>query len=103
VAAGPDRRLRSDVRPGRTRAAEIPGATPEHAAEVAEDLRAAIEQMPVAGLHVTMSFGVSASPPGEFDYESVFAEADMALYEAKHAGRNRVRTRDAIALAAQAA
>ena len=81
----------------------LPGATPEHAAEVAEDLRAAIEQMPVAGLHVTMSFGVAGSTPGEFDYESVFAEADMALYEAKHAGRNRVRTRGAIALAAQAA
>jgi diguanylate cyclase (GGDEF)-like protein len=78
----------------------LPGATPEHAAVVAEDLRAAIERMPVAGLHVTMSFGVAGSSPGEFDYESVFGEADMALYEAKHAGRNRVRTRGAVALAA---
>jgi diguanylate cyclase (GGDEF)-like protein len=78
----------------------LPGATPEHAATVAEDLRAAIEEQPVAGLHVTMSFGVAGSAPGDFDYESVFAEADMALYEAKHAGRNRVRTRGSIALAA---
>jgi diguanylate cyclase (GGDEF)-like protein len=78
----------------------LPGATPEHAAMVAEDLRAAIEGQPVAGLHVTMSLGVAGSVPGAFDYESVFTEADLALYEAKHAGRNCVRTRGAIALAA---
>ena len=78
----------------------LPGASAEHAATVAEDLRAAIERMPVAGLHATMSVGVAASSPGEFDYESVFAEADVALYEAKHAGRNCVRTRGAITLAA---
>jgi diguanylate cyclase (GGDEF)-like protein len=78
----------------------LPGATPEHAAEVAEDLRAAIADMPVAGLHVTMSFGVAASAPGEFDYESVFYEADLALYEAKHGGRNQVRVRGSVALAA---
>jgi diguanylate cyclase (GGDEF)-like protein len=78
----------------------LPGATAEHAAGVAEELRAAIERLPIAGLHVTMSFGVAGSTPGEFDYESVFSEADVALYEAKHAGRNLVRTRGAIALAA---
>jgi diguanylate cyclase (GGDEF)-like protein len=78
----------------------LPGAHPEHAATVAGELRAAIERMPVAGLHVTMSFGVAGSAPGEFDYESVFAEADLALYEAKHAGRNRVATRGSVALAA---
>jgi diguanylate cyclase (GGDEF)-like protein len=78
----------------------LPGSSPEHAATVAEDLRAAIEGMPVAGLHVTMSFGVAGSAPGDFDYESVFGEADIALYEAKHAGRNRVCTRGAIRLAA---
>ena len=78
----------------------LPGASPEHAAVVAEELRSAVERMPVAGLHVTMSFGVAASEPGEFDYESVFTEADLALYEAKHAGRNRVRTRGSVALAA---
>ena len=78
----------------------LPGADPDHAAEVAEDLRCAIEALPIAGLHVTMSFGVAGSAPGEFDYESVFEEADHALYEAKHGGRNRVCTRGAIALAA---
>jgi diguanylate cyclase (GGDEF)-like protein len=78
----------------------LPGANPDHAAEVAEDLRHAVENMPIAGLHVTISFGVAGSTPGEFDYESVFEEADHALYEAKHGGRNRVCTRGAISLAA---
>lgn len=37
-----------------------------------------------AGLRMTISFGVSASArDGEFDYKTVFAEADAALYEAK--------------------
>ena len=34
----------------------------------------AIATEPSAGLYVTMSFGVSASPPGEFDYERTFAD-----------------------------
>jgi GGDEF domain-containing protein len=43
------------------------------------------------GLRVTMSFGVSASAPQEaFDYKTVCAEADAALYEAKRKGRNAV-------------
>jgi diguanylate cyclase (GGDEF)-like protein len=71
----------------------LPGADCDQAAVVAEDLRRAVADTPVAGLTVTMSFGVSAAAPGEFDYESVFARADLALYEAKHAGRDCVRTR----------
>jgi PleD family two-component response regulator len=49
---------------------------------------------------VTMSFGVAASAPGEFDYESVFYEADLALYEAKHGGRDQVRMHGSVKLAA---
>jgi diguanylate cyclase (GGDEF)-like protein len=41
----------------------LPGAQPEHAAAVAGELRAAIERMPGAGLHVTMSFGVARVRP----------------------------------------
>jgi PleD family two-component response regulator len=38
-----------------------------------------------------MSFGTAASAPEEvFDYATVFATADAALYEAKHSGRDRV-------------
>jgi diguanylate cyclase (GGDEF)-like protein len=69
----------------------LPGGDAAKGAVVAESLRAAIADEPIAGLLVTMSFGVSASPPGDFDYDKVFAEADIALYRAKREGRNRVR------------
>jgi diguanylate cyclase (GGDEF)-like protein len=68
----------------------LPGADLAKAAEVAEGIRAAIADAPMAGLLVTMSFGVSASPEGAFDYDNVFAQADLALYRAKQDGRNRV-------------
>jgi diguanylate cyclase (GGDEF)-like protein len=69
----------------------LPGADGRQAAEVAETLRHAIADDPIAGLLVTISFGVSASDPGEFEYDAVFAEADIALYRSKQDGRNRVR------------
>jgi diguanylate cyclase (GGDEF)-like protein len=71
----------------------VPGADCERATAIAEDLRRAISDAPSAGLLVTISFGVSASRPGEFDYEVVFAEADLALYEAKKRGRDQVCAR----------
>lgn len=69
----------------------LPGAGAEDAAQVAERLRAVIEANTSAGLSLTMSFGVSASSSGAFDYSSVFAEADRALYAAKAGGGNCVR------------
>ena len=69
----------------------LPGADSVQAAEVAEALRSAIADEPIAGLMVTISFGVSASEPGEFAYDDIFAEADLALYRSKQDGRNRVR------------
>jgi diguanylate cyclase (GGDEF)-like protein len=71
----------------------LPGASLERAQHVAEQLRASVADHPVAGLLVTMSFGVTASPPGDFDFDGAFVAADIALYEAKHAGRDNVRTR----------
>ncbi len=71
----------------------LPGATLEQATKVAEDLRRAIANHPVADLLVTMSFGVTASRAGEFNYDTAFVAADDALYEAKHAGRDSVRSR----------
>jgi diguanylate cyclase (GGDEF)-like protein len=72
----------------------LPGADGAQAAEVAEALRSAIADDPIAGLLVTISFGVSASDPGEFEYDHIFAEADLALYRSKQEGRNRVRVND---------
>jgi diguanylate cyclase (GGDEF)-like protein len=69
----------------------LPGADLAHTTELAEAMRAAVAAQPLGGHPVTMSFGTAASAPDDgFDYEAVFAEADAALYEAKHSGRNRV-------------
>jgi diguanylate cyclase (GGDEF)-like protein len=81
----------------------LPGSDLEHAEAGAERLREAVaEGAMTAGVRLTMSFGVSASEPGEaFDYEAVFARADAALYEAKHGGRDMVVAgRDRAAVAA---
>jgi diguanylate cyclase (GGDEF)-like protein len=69
----------------------LPGATLAEAEEVAERLRSSIGAAPVAGQPVTMSFGVAASPDGEpFDFDALYARADLALYRAKRSGRDRV-------------
>ena len=75
----------------------LPGATPEVAAKLAEDLRAAISGKPVAGCDVTMTLGVAASDGTDgFDGAALLGAADAALYAAKAAGRDRVLV-DAVA------
>jgi diguanylate cyclase (GGDEF)-like protein len=82
----------------------LPGADLAQAGAVAEQLRQAVECEPMGGgVPVTISCGVAASArDGSFDFESAFAEADAALYQAKRLGRNRVcdRTSDAAAVPA---
>jgi diguanylate cyclase (GGDEF)-like protein len=78
----------------------LPGATPQDAAALAEDLRAAIASQPLAGLEVTMSFGVAGSGDAGFDGRAVLATADEALYAAKAAGRDRVFMDGAVVAAA---
>lgn len=70
----------------------LPGANLEQTAVMAERLREGVQADTVGGgLRVTMSFGVSASADDRaFDYKSICAQADAALYEAKRQGRNRV-------------
>ncbi len=70
----------------------LPGAALEQTAAMAERLRQGVAADTVGGgLRVTMSFGVSASEQGSaFDYKTVCAQADAALYEAKRGGRNGV-------------
>jgi diguanylate cyclase (GGDEF)-like protein len=70
----------------------VPGASVRQATELAEDLRAAVTAEPRGGgIGVTVSFGVAASnAEAPFDYTTVFAAADAALYAAKRGGRDRV-------------
>ena len=59
--------------------------------EVAERLRAAIKalEIPMAG-HITGSFGVAECPTDAQTSAGVLKAADVALYEAKRSGRDRV-------------
>lgn len=72
----------------------LPESSAEQAAEVAEQIRQKVEQLIVElesqrSVNVSMSFGV-AQFSGHPDYMRSLKNADMALYSAKHQGRNRV-------------
>jgi diguanylate cyclase (GGDEF)-like protein len=67
----------------------VPGATLEDTRELAERLRI-VTQAPFDHVEVTASFGVAASGADVFVFDSLFEEADEALYRAKADGRNRV-------------
>ncbi|MGH8292483.1 MAG: sensor domain-containing diguanylate cyclase [Gammaproteobacteria bacterium] len=71
----------------------FPETTRHAAAAVCEKIRQQVESHNWSkiqpGLAVTISFGVAAAPP-EYDVDTLVADADHKLYEAKHSGRNRV-------------
>jgi diguanylate cyclase (GGDEF)-like protein len=69
----------------------LPGVDLPEGVAVAERLREAVEECTPYGLEQTVSLGVSAASGSEVAYESLVAAADRALYDAKAAGRNRVR------------
>lgn len=68
----------------------LPGIDGEAGLEVAERLRAAIDEARPQGIRITISLGLSAGRGEEVDYDTLFRAADAALYDAKRAGRNRV-------------
>jgi diguanylate cyclase (GGDEF)-like protein len=68
----------------------LPGIELAGGHEVAERLRAAVEQTRPMGVTVTMSLGLSAARGEQVAYDTLFKAADDALYEAKRAGRNQV-------------
>jgi len=66
------------------------GTKAGEAAQLAERLAQALRSTPVAVVgKVTASFGVAQAVPGEMPRQLV-ERADRALYQAKHAGRDRV-------------
>ena len=68
----------------------LPGADLAAAYQVAESAREAIESSQPGGLYVTASFGVCSMTGPGVEFDAMFQAADMALYEAKRSGRNRV-------------
>jgi diguanylate cyclase (GGDEF)-like protein len=68
----------------------IPGAGIADGRELAERMRAAVESAQPAGIDVTVSLGVGVAAGDQLEFDQLFKAADQALYEAKHAGRNRI-------------
>jgi diguanylate cyclase (GGDEF)-like protein len=68
----------------------LPGVGGDRAKEIAERLRVAVQEMDSSGVPITISVGVSAASGDAVEFDLLFKAADMALYEAKRAGRNRV-------------
>jgi diguanylate cyclase (GGDEF)-like protein len=88
----------------------LPGTTAEGALQVAEGLRASVEDLGLvhasspAASTVTASVGVATALSGdESTTQSLLRSADKALYEAKRTGRNRVRVAPSITLLASSA
>jgi diguanylate cyclase (GGDEF)-like protein len=70
----------------------LPDAGLAAAMDIAEKMRAGIADKPfpmLAGKTVTASFGVSNTPQGG-NFGDAYSRADVALYDAKRNGRNRV-------------
>jgi len=74
----------------------MPDTSPEVAAAVAERLRASVETsgftLKSTGeeLKVTASFGIASRLSSVLTPDQLMKQADLALYEAKNTGRNRV-------------
>ena len=68
----------------------LPGVDHEQALKLAERIRQAVENLPLAGIGgVTASVGVAALG-NDYSFEAMFATADRRLYSAKASGRNTV-------------
>ena len=69
----------------------LPGQTEEQSMVVAERMLEDMRSEPVGGLPITMSAGVATLPPEAVDFDELLKAADLALYAAKRAGRDRAR------------
>lgn len=85
----------------------MPGFSGGRLAAAAESLRAAVESCDAsdiaAGVHFSCSIGLSELRAGEPSVEAALSRADRALYAAKRAGRNCVRSAEPAGLAGNVA
>ncbi|HEY4581320.1 MAG TPA: tetratricopeptide repeat-containing diguanylate cyclase [Lysobacter sp.] len=74
----------------------LPDSDIDSAGQIAERLRAGVEALAfddvAPGLRVTISLGATALAPADDGLARLLARADKALYQAKGAGRNCIRT-----------
>lgn len=70
----------------------MPAATPELAEQVAERLRAGVAALRLEheGRPILLTVSVGIAEGSRADLKQLLINADAALYDAKHAGRNRV-------------
>lgn len=74
----------------------FPNIRSEVAQSIAEIMRCAVEDMKIehpnstASRYVTISLGVATCDPSKESFKNASDEADKALYQSKHNGRNRV-------------
>ncbi|MEX2744507.1 GGDEF domain-containing protein [Rhizobium mongolense] len=72
---------------------------------VCERVRCSIEQQPIVTasgvFHTTVSIGISVRRPTDDSFDTMFSNADRALYRAKESGRNRVCVDDESLVSAQ--
>jgi len=72
----------------------LPGVDAQSAVQIAERLRAAVAAILLPSvapqLRITSSFGCATYRPSDGSYQALLERADVALYQAKADGRNRV-------------
>ena len=75
----------------------LPDTPQDKATHVAERMREELSETSIMlnddiKLNITASFGVAAMNKDDPDFNTVLQRADAALYEAKHGGRNQVKS-----------
>lgn len=72
----------------------LAGSTLHQSMEVAERVRSTIQlntfEFEGKAIPVTVSVGVATKEPQDADWQAIFKRADMALYQSKNSGRNKV-------------
>jgi diguanylate cyclase (GGDEF)-like protein len=72
----------------------LPETDSTSASRVAEKLRQIVENIDFIHkgkqVKITISLGVTEASPSDKSHQEIFTRMDQAMYEAKHAGRNRV-------------
>lgn len=73
----------------------LPDSSLEETRIVAERIRTVTAETSFAeGIHFTLSAGIAALPDCAADFSQLLRHADLAMYQAKNSGRNRVCTYD---------